>query len=78
MLGLVRRGKGVAVSPVRLEQIHSMAVEPAVVLAHEHLVHALQSAVDPLAVVSQWLTRSGLLVLELGLAGEQLVVVLLV
>ena len=76
VLGLVRRGKGIAFSPVRLERVHSMVVEPAVVLAHAHLVHALQPLVDPAAVVLQWLIGSGLLVLLLGLEGGLVVVLL--
>ena len=73
---LVLGGEGVAVPPVGLEQVHSTTVEPAVVLVHGHLVHALQSVVNPAAVVLQWLTRSGLQLLVLGLEGGLVVVLL--
>ena len=39
-------GEGVAVPPVRLEQVQSMAVELAVVVAHGYSVHAIQLVVD--------------------------------
>ena len=66
-------GEGVAVPRVRLEQVHSMAVESGVILAHGHLVHVLQSVVDPAAVV---LARFGVpvLVLEDGVVADSMAV----